>query len=418
MAAFFESITSSIVLSDSATLTQVIIESASNTLSLTQTIDSDKHIMAEVSVLSLTQTVSVNIAIHQIIIEFLDLTQTAVAKGTKKVSITSILTLTQACIAEGTINKSASNTLNLTQGVTAGQPIIVSAVSTLIGEPDLDDLLLVDLETTTGIPSLFLDIGLRHSVSIVKESNVAVTSFLSLIARTVKVGIASNQLALTQSTRTVEYELVTHHILFKQVATGEVTEPVSNILALTQVADVDGIVSLSISNSLSLKSVVSFVILDLCGFNPGIGAGTFTDIPTAPSPIIPILIRRSLTTLTFPFTIPTNTLNLRNPDFDNVEQFEPRRINRRSRGGTLDVFRDETWPKTRRLIYTFSALKEEQVESLLDFLQESLGKEIGILDFETRQWKGIILTPSAAFGQTGPDNCSFSASLEFEGVLA
>ncbi len=418
MTAFFESISDSLSLTDSATLTQVIVDGNSNTLTFTQTVSCNIIPKTVSDSLNLTQTVLVNIAILEFVGDSLLLSQTVVAKGTINRLTVSTLFLTQNAIVKGTLNKSVSNTLNLIQSISTGQPILISASSSLIGEPDFDDLLLADLETTTAIPNLFDGIGLRHSVSVLKESNIAVTSVLKLDARLVKVGIASNHINLTHSTRTVEYENIIQFIRFTHVATGEVPEPVSNTLVLIQVADQDGIFPLSITSSLSLKSVVSFYILDLCGYSPGIGAGTFTGVPTAPSPTPPTLVSRSLTTLTFPFTTPTNTLDLRNPDFDNVEQFEPRRINRRSRGGTLDVFRDETWPKTKRLIYTFSALKEQQIEDLLTFLQESLGKEVGILDFESRQWKGVILTPSAAFGQTGPDNGSFSASLEFEGVLA
>jgi hypothetical protein len=51
----------------------------------------------------------------------------------------------------------------------------------------------------------------------------------------------------------------------------------------------------------------------------------------------------------------------------------------------------------------------------LNFVQTSLGKEVGLLDYESRQWKGFIITPNASIEEE--DRPGFDVLLEFEGVI-
>jgi hypothetical protein len=63
-------------------------------------------------------------------------------------------------------------------------------------------------------------------------------------------------------------------------------------------------------------------------------------------------------------------------------------------------------------------MDETQAGDLLDFLLTSLGAEIGLLDHENRQWRGILLNPEAEITQTQREgSCEYAVSLEFEGVL-
>lgn len=119
--------------------------------------------------------------------------------------------------------------------------------------------------------------------------------------------------------------------------------------------------------------------------------------------------------LTYPFESPQFTITLRKPNFGNLERLEFTRINRESRGGSLIVFRDSFWPRSERQSYQFSALGQNDIDHLFDFLAVSLGKEIGLLDHENRQWKGIILTPDADTAEQGRG--SFVAQFDFEGEL-
>ena len=120
-------------------------------------------------------------------------------------------------------------------------------------------------------------------------------------------------------------------------------------------------------------------------------------------------------TLTFPYVAPTNTLVLRNPEFANKDSLNFNRINRTTRGGTLVVFADSQWPKTQTLALEVRALKPLQADDLIDFFDQSLGLEVGLLDHEGRQWQGIITDPETPV--INPERGDYSASFTFEGVL-
>jgi len=187
------------------------------------------------------------------------------------------------------------------------------------------------------------------------------------------------------------------------------------VLVLTQTLSETQILNFASSSTVSLDNVLTYFINnetlgpDLCNYAPGIGAG-----PLAPSPVAPTLTRRSTILLWYPFDNPIKTLELRNPQFDDVEQLEFRRVNRLTRGATRKFFRDPAWPSAQRLIYSFDNLKEVKRSEYFDFLKLSLGKEIGLLDFESRQWYGILLTPQSPVQHE--DRPGLNISFEFEGI--
>ena len=120
--------------------------------------------------------------------------------------------------------------------------------------------------------------------------------------------------------------------------------------------------------------------------------------------------------LYWPTDAPTITVTLREPEFDNKDRLRFQRINRETRGGTLIVFSDPIWPKVQRLTLEFTSLKEEEAQSLLTFIKATLGREIGLRDWENRHWAGVIVSPDEPIIRNGPHN--ISTALEFEGVLA
>ena len=90
----------------------------------------------------------------------------------------------------------------------------------------------------------------------------------------------------------------------------------------------------------------------------------------------------------------TDTLVLRNPEFDNKDRLQFNRINRETRGGTLIVFADSAWPKMQTLVLTFHGLTQVQAAAYLVFLSDHLGQEVGLVDWEGRYWKGVIVNPT------------------------
>jgi hypothetical protein len=114
------------------------------------------------------------------------------------------------------------------------------------------------------------------------------------------------------------------------------------------------------------------------------------------------------------FSYGTLSIELRNPELGNSEQFEWNRINKRSRGNELIIYRDSNWPKARKFVYNFSALTEIKKQQLLLFLSETIGQKINLLDYEGRSWDGIITTPNTQFNEQVTD--SDSVTIQFEVV--
>lgn len=100
----------------------------------------------------------------------------------------------------------------------------------------------------------------------------------------------------------------------------------------------------------------------------------------------------------------TLSVQLRSPDFGNTDALEIRRINRKTRGGDLLVFRDPQWPKTRTFQVKFQFLKEADLSRLLDFIHRTLGQIVTFVDHEGRSWNGIIITPGDEVSQPGTNN--------------
>ena len=69
----------------------------------------------------------------------------------------------------------------------------------------------------------------------------------------------------------------------------------------------------------------------------------------------------------------------------------------------------------RRSLLNFSGLGEAESQELLDFLDNHLGQEIGLIDWEQRYWRGVVMTPEEPV--TEDSRGRFSASFQFEGEL-
>jgi hypothetical protein len=392
--------------------------SASSTLNLQSLTVVDHKIKLTFSFLEIIDQADSNNILYLNATNQLQLTHSASRKGTLLNKISAALSLSGVAYSKLHYRRITSQ-LQLNHVATlTGQPHVVEANNNLAGgweELDPDDVLGVNPWDPEAVAALLNGVGLRHSLSVKKRISLRVKNYLSFSQSALQGPSASatNHLHLGQNIRVVEYEKVTSYLRFQQAALCYTVEAAENTLNLTQELVVDGEIPRTASNILNLKSVVSYITINFCDYSPGIGEGNFTYVP--PSIIAPTLTRRETTVLTWPYQSPILTVTLRNPEFDNVEQFEFRRINRRTRGGTLDLYRDESWPKVKRLIMSFTYLNEEQRVSLFNFLIRSLGTEIGLLDFESRQWRGILLTPTSAISQ--PKRFGHNFSLEFEGEL-
>ena len=89
----------------------------------------------------------------------------------------------------------------------------------------------------------------------------------------------------------------------------------------------------------------------------------------------------------------TDEVILRKPNFGNRDRLSFSRVNHESRGGTLIIFADPTWPKIETLVFSLSGLKKTKADEFQTFMKTHLGVEIRLVDQEDRLWQGVITEP-------------------------
>lgn len=190
----------------------------------------------------------------------------------------------------------------------------------------------------------------------------------------------------------------------------------SDVLSFTEAANVAGTFGRTGADAMTLVEVAAYFLSNPsieCTYTPFIGTATGSYTPPSATP--PTLGTGTLT-LTWPYSAPTSTLVLRNPDWGNDDKLTYNRLNQTTRGGTLVVFADPQWPKFKTLSFQIQGIPDATYDALVQFLEDSLGQEIGLLDWEGRNWRGIITNPDTAVSANGV--CKNSVSIEFEGDLA
>lgn len=355
-------------LSDDVHCSQVTV-SVDDPISLTDTVNLGYDLQLSASnAISLTDIV--HLAAFDIhVTDTISLTQDAEANF-EHIDTSNVLSLSDEVTVAGTSSPIASSNLGLTDNVVVTTPI--------------------KGETITDTMSLTDQVNIHYELSLADT--------ISLVDRTQRIIAVYDTLSITQSASLARFLSV------------------EDELSLTDEADRNVILNLEVDDSLGVThSLTYFVDRDAteCQYTPFVGDGP--NDPAPPSTTPPTLGVATLT-LTYPYASPTTTLVLRNPDFGNQRSLGFSRINRTTRGGSLEVFADPDWPQTETLSLTIDALSEAQAQAFLDFLGTSLGQEIGLLDWENRQWRGIITTPDADVTDNG--TCRKLISFEFEGELA
>lgn len=91
---------------------------------------------------------------------------------------------------------------------------------------------------------------------------------------------------------------------------------------------------------------------------------------------------------------PINTsITLRKPDFGDTNTLEQFRVQRKTIGGSLDIFQDKMWPSTEKLDLSFSYLSDTDATALIVFLGATVGQLVTFNDQFGRNLTGYILTP-------------------------
>jgi hypothetical protein len=354
-------------------------ESVEHELGLTDEVVKNIHTESVVHTLSMDDEVGTNY-IQIVVSQSLGLTQT-VRPSIIYLTVNQTISLSQTPSTQGSEQSySVSSFLSITDTAT---PHFAVANRSII-----DHLDFVDEETGP---------GLQQFVSFVYD--VSVTTTLALSDSAYRIHVVTDTLELVDSATAgrgylLEDELELDHEVDRQIEYGR-----------------------SLTDTMVLGQAVAYEIErsdTLCTYTPFVGTNGDGDATTPPSTTEPTL-GSAILTLTYPYVTPTSTLVLRNPEFGNQTTLNYSRIFGETRGGTLIVFSDPIWPKIKTLSMQINALSEAQVQDLLDFFGDSLGQEIGLLDWENRQWRGIILTPDAEVTDNG--ECNKTVSIQFEGEL-
>lgn len=336
--------------------------------------------------------------------------QTALASVVRAVAVSQSLVFTDDAGSAQDVAGIASNTLAFTQQATHNiKQVDVSQSLALVQE-----LTWVGPKYVSVGQSLNLNQGGTDGrVGVINRFVGQALVFQQTAGRVLSVSV-SQSIAFSQSGE--RRNIVTHTLGLSQSVTVGKGGTVDQTLQLVDVVARQLILSRSLSQTLALLQSTTFYIERGCtakSYSPFVGGA----VPgyTPPSTTPPTLSRDTLT-LTYPYVSPSTTLSLRNPAFGNKDRLNFNRINRETRGGTLIVFADPKWPKTQTLVVQIDALTRNQIVDLLAFISISLGKEIGLLDWEGRQWRGVIVTPDAQV--THVSKHDRSVTFEFQGMLA
>lgn len=119
--------------------------------------------------------------------------------------------------------------------------------------------------------------------------------------------------------------------------------------------------------------------------------------------------------MTVQFTLNGVNYDFRRPSLGNTDELNFQRVNRRTRGGDLTLFRDPDWPKTEVLSLTFDFAEESEARRMLNFIRLALGIELNYRDHENRLWFGVIQNPDTVATQEG--RSTYKINVLFEGDL-
>jgi len=227
---------------------------------------------------------------------------------------------------------------------------------------------------------------------------------------------ASNNLIFKQFAGFPIEEQIPHAIIFAQLLEEEFDRLVEQDFSFTDSVDFNHEAVRLAENSLIFTH--AFVFEDdenTCYYDPKVGAGNIPGAPTPPSVTPPVLVPQDHVTLFYPTSSPTLEIEIRAPNLGDRDRLTNDRIERESRGGTLQIFADPTWPKLQVLALQFTALTETEALTVQSFFVNTLGKTVGFTDWEGRTWHGVVMTPDEPFVRSRRNIVDIA--FEFEGEL-
>lgn len=314
---------------------------------------------------------------------------------------------------------SIEDALALSDTLFVNRPWYASAESELITveeEFDLETFTLIEVVTGLQDSATCTLISVRPTSNIISFSTEAIGSHVRADGIDCE---AESVLSLTQQVWNSIAPSASSKLALSQSATATTSRAaLSELSTLDVAAQVVVIRGVLASNGLELQQAVSFIFEKsdtLCTYSPFIGSSSDPNAPAPPPATYPAAGGTPGFRLQYPATGPvTDQLVLRAPNLGNLDRLSMTRINRETRGGTLIIYADPIWPKVETLVLSFSGLSEQEGQNLLAFMENYLGQEIKLIDWEDRLWRGVITNPSDPVVPDGP-GCKYTASFEFEG---
>ncbi len=338
-------------------------------------------------------------------------------------SVADSLTITDVATTSGKtpINVRATDTLKLADATGAIMPIylsVVDALQTVVQyafDPDtLDETpIYAGLQDAVSLNIEHGDQGLNDGLRIGDSARCGVVRPGGITAS------ATDALTLHDSAARAHEAEATDALELGDMALGVDGTPGVDSLHIGDLASVSVVRSLSVTDHIVVEQSFVYILpytLVKRDYHPFVGTGTNGDPAPPPSTLIPNLKSGEFSLYYPPLpAAPADIVILRKPEFGNKDRLQFNRISRETRGGTLVVFADPMWPKTQTLVLTFAALKPFQAFNLQRFMETYIGLEIGLMDWEGRQWTGVIINPNDPVVQDS--KYSFTGSFEFEGQL-
>jgi len=322
--------------------------------------------------------------------------QTAVGLLDRLVDASNTITFAQSADVVDTLLVDAASSITFTDTASAVSDVLVDAASTLsFSQVATGRNLHAQAVDTVQFAQTAAGMGDAHRASDVL-----------IFAQSADVPLgAVSVFNLTQSADPVREpasQFAFNNIAFTQTAARLIDHPVSAV------------------STISFQQSVLFLtdgVNNECFYTPFIGEGAAGN-PTPPPATLSDPDDAGFTKglqLRFPAgDTPSELVTLdRSMNIGNIDRLGFDRINRESRGGTLNVFADSQWPRVETLLFTASAICEEDVGLVLDFIESHVGEEIGLMSHEGRLWRGFVTNPTEVVVQDRQD--SYTVNIEFEG---
>ena len=110
----------------------------------------------------------------------------------------------------------------------------------------------------------------------------------------------------------------------------------------------------------------------------------------------------------------TDSITIKAPEFGNSSSLETKRIQAQTMGGTLVIYRDESWDKHEKFSLSIENLTKTEMSELKGFLRRNVGKTLTLIDHLKLTWQVKHTNPDADFVE-GP-NRRYGYKLELETV--